>query len=125
MFGGGAVVDAWVPKLTGVEASGSGDIDADGIDAAAFDVRSDGSSDIALEGKVARLAVDIDGSGDADLTDLDAREAHVKVGGSGNADVSADRRLDVKVDGSGDVRYHGDPAVTREVDGSGDLSRAD
>jgi Putative auto-transporter adhesin, head GIN domain len=33
-FGGGdVVVEASVPKLTGIEASGSGDIDADGIDA--------------------------------------------------------------------------------------------
>jgi len=124
LFGDDVVVDATVPKLTGVEASGSGDIDADGIDSDAFDVRSDGSSDIALEGTVARLAVDIDGSGDADLADLAAREAHVKVGGSGNADVSAGRRLDVRVDGSGGVRYHGDPALTRELDGSGDLSHA-
>jgi hypothetical protein len=125
LLGDNVVVDATVPRLTGIAASGSGDIDADGIEASAFDVRSDGSADIALEGKVARLAVDMDGSGDADLTDLAAREAHVTVGGSGNADVSADRRLDVKVDGSGDVRYHGNPAVTREVDGSGDLSHAD
>ena len=125
LFGDEVVVDATVPKLTGVRSSGSGDIDADGIKARAFAVRSDGSSDIALEGEVARLAVDVDGSGDADLTDLTAREAHVQVGGSGNADVSADRRLDVKVGGSGDVRYHGNPAVTRQVDGSGDLSHAD
>ena len=35
------------------------------------------------------------------------------VGGSGDADVRADERLDVDVDGSGDVRYHGDPALTQ------------
>jgi hypothetical protein len=125
LLGDDVVVDATVPSLTGVGASGSGDLDIDGIDADAFDVRSDGSSDIVLEGKVARLSVDVDGSGDADLTDLTARDANVQVGGSGNADVSADRRLDVKVDGSGDVRYHGNPAVTRQLDGSGDLSHAD
>jgi hypothetical protein len=50
-FGGGDVVlEASVPKLTGIEASGSGDIDADGIHADALEVRSDGSADIALEG---------------------------------------------------------------------------
>jgi hypothetical protein len=101
-FGGSdVVVEASVPKLTGIEASGSGDIDADGIDADAFEVRSDGSADIALEGTLGRLALDLDGSGDAD------------------------ERLEVDVDGSGDVRYDGDPALTQHVDGSGELTRAD
>jgi putative autotransporter adhesin-like protein len=124
IFGGGAVVDAWVPKLTGVEACGSGDIDVDGIRADAFAVRSDGSSDVALRGRTNTLSVDVEGSGDTDLADLDARDAHVAVHGSGDADVRADRRLDVAVEGSGDVRYYGRPAVTRQLDGSGVLRRA-
>ena len=124
-FGGSdVVVEASVPKLTGIEASGSGDIDADGIEADAFGVRSDGSADIALEGRVRRLAVDLAGSGDADFAGLAARDARVTVGGSGDVDVRADERLDVDVDGSGDVRYHGDPALTQHVDGSGELTRA-
>ena len=123
--GNDVVVEASAPALTAVEASGSGDIDVDGIRADAFDLRSDGSSDIWLAGTTGRLAVDVDGSGDADLGDLAAREAHVVVGGSGDANVRADDTLDVTVDGSGDVRYHGHPQLTQNVDGSGDLSRAE
>ena len=119
------VVEASVPKLTGIDVSGSGDVYADGIDADAFEVRSDGSADIALRGTAGRLAVDLDGSGDADLAGLAAREARVAVGGSGDAEVRAGERLDVDVDGSGDVRYHGDPRLSKHVDGSGELSRAD
>jgi Putative auto-transporter adhesin, head GIN domain len=119
------VVEATVPRLVGIEASGSGDISADGIDADAFDVRSDGSSDIALAGTARRLDLQIHGSGDARLAELAARDARVAVEGSGDADVRADERLDVDVEGSGDVRYHGNPALTQHVDGSGDLSRAD
>ena len=125
-FGGNdVVVEASVPALTAVEASGSGDIDVDGIEADAFDVRSNGSAGIWLAGTAGRLAVNIDGSGDADLGDLATREARVFVGGSGEADVRAADKLDVTVDGSGDVRYHGHPQLTQKVDGSGDLSRAD
>jgi Putative auto-transporter adhesin, head GIN domain len=124
-FGGDdVVVEASVPTLHGVKASGSGDIDVDGIGAGAFDLRSDGSADIELAGRVGRLAVDLDGSGDADLEALTAREARVDVSGSGDAEVGVAQRLDVEVDGSGDVRYHGRPALTQHVDGSGDLSRA-
>ena len=122
--GDNVVVDVSVPKLAGIETSGSGDIDADGVAADGFEVRSDGSADIAVAGTAARLAVDLDGSGDADLGELTAREARVLVSGSGDLDVRADERLDVAVDGSGDVRYRGNPEVTRNVDGSGDLSRA-
>jgi putative autotransporter adhesin-like protein len=125
ILGSDVVVDASVPKLTGIDVSGSGDVDADGIDADAFALRSDGSADIALRGRVGRLAVDVSGSGDADLSDLAARDARVEADGSGDAEVRAARRLDVAVDGSGDVRYHGDPALTRHVDGSGDLRHAD
>ena len=119
------VIEASVPRLAGIAASGSGDIDADGIESDAFEVRSDGSADIALEGTAGRLAVALDGSGDAGLAALAAREARVSVGGSGDADVRAVERLDVTIDGSGGVRYHGDPDVTKRVDGSGELSAAD
>ena len=105
-FGGNdVVVEASVPKLDGVIVSGSGDVDADGIRADAFDVRSDGSADIALTGAVDRLAVDLDGSGDANVAGLIARSARVSLGGSGDASVRADDALDVKLDGSGDVSY--------------------
>jgi hypothetical protein len=119
------VVDVSVPRLTEIDSSGSGDVDADGIAGDAFAVRSDGSADVSLQGSVQHLTLDMDGSGDADLDGLTARDARVSVGGSGDADVRADRRLDVSVDGSGDVRYHGHPALTQHVDGAGDVTRAD
>jgi hypothetical protein len=122
--GNDVVVEASVPKLDGIELSGSGDVEADGIEARAFTLRSDGSADVVLTGSAAALDVELDGSGDADLGDLKAHGARVKVRGSGDADVRADERLDVDVDGSCDVRYHGDPQLTQRVDGSGDLSRA-
>ncbi|HEX5619020.1 MAG TPA: head GIN domain-containing protein [Solirubrobacteraceae bacterium] len=123
--GNDVVVEASVPKLDGIDVSGSGDIEADGIDADSFTVRSEGSADIVLTGSTAALDVEVEGSGNADLADLRAQAARVKVRGSGDADVRADERLDVDVDGSGNVRYHGDPELNQRVDGSGDLSRAD
>ena len=95
-----------MPRLTGIDASGSGDIVADGIEADAFEIRSDDSADISLAGAAGRLAVDLDGSGEADLSDLEVREARVAVGGSGDVDVRAEQRLDVTVDGS--ARLAGD-----------------
>jgi len=52
---------------------------------------------------------------------LAARDARVKVGGSGDVDVAAGQTLDVTVDGSGDVSYRGNPSPTQHIDGSGDI----
>ena len=87
-------------------------------------MRSKGSGDIELDGRTGRVIVDLDGSGNVDLASLAAREASVRVGGSGDAEVRAAEKLDVAVDGSGDVRYHGDPALSQQVDGSGDVNQA-
>jgi hypothetical protein len=124
-FGGdNVVVDASVERLEGVDASGSGNVDAEGIASDAFEVRTDGSGDVALGGTTGRLIVDLDGSGNADLAALAAREARVSVGGSGDAEVRAAEKLAVTVDGSGDVRYYGEPALSQKVDGSGDVTHA-
>ena len=80
-FGGSDVeVEVSVPELTAIEASGSGDIEASGVDADAFEISSDGSADIVVAGAAARLTVDLDGSGEADLADLAADSAQVTVG---------------------------------------------
>ncbi len=122
--GDDVVVEASVPKLTAIRADGSGDVEATGIDADAFELRSDGSSDIALAGRTGRLTLELDGSGDADVSGLRARDARVTSDGSGNVEVRAER-LDVSLDGSGDVRYHGQPQLTQHDDGSGDLKPVD
>lgn len=119
------VVDASVPRLGAVSTEGSGDVEADGIDARDFQVRSQGSGDVALSGTADRLTVDLEGSGDAHVGTLTARDARVSLKGSGDADVRADDRLDVSVDGSGDVHYRGHPTVTQNVDGSGDISSSE
>jgi putative autotransporter adhesin-like protein len=122
--GDDVVVEASVERLDGVTADGSGDIEATGIDAGSFQLRSSGSSDIALSGRAGALTVDLDGSGDADVSGLRVNDARVTAEGSGDVDVRADK-LDVRLDGSGDVHYHGNPELSQNVDGSGDLTRAD
>ena len=125
-IGGDRVVaEATVPSLTSVESTGSGDTVVEHLKADAFDVRSDGSGNVVLDGEVGRLGVDVSDSGDADLAGLRAGSAKVSSSGSGNVDVRASKALDVDMDGSGDVRYHGNPSLNKSDDGSGDLKRAD
>ena len=83
--GNDVVVEASVPKLEGIESSGSGDIEADGIDADAFELSSDGSADLVLTGTV------------------DALDVEVEVEGSGDVRYHGDPELTQRVDGSGDL----------------------
>lgn len=117
-------LEATVERLTGIEASGTGDVRVQGVSADALEIRSDGAADIAVDGVARRVLVELDGSGSADLVGLAAREATVRVGGSGDAEVRAAHRLEADVDGSGDIRYHGEPQLTQRVVGSGNVSQA-
>ena len=122
--GDDVIVEASVPTLDGVEASGSGDIDADGIGADAFEVRSDGSADIALRGTAGGSR----STSTAPATPTSASSRPTRRACTSAAPATptcaSTKRLDVNVEGSGDVRYHGDPELTKDLDGSGDLSRA-
>jgi hypothetical protein len=118
-------VEVSVPRLNGIQASGSGDVDAVDIDARRFEVRADGSGDLGLMGRAGTLALDVDGSGDADLSSLAARDARVTTDGSGDTDLRVGRRLAINVGGSGEVRYYGEPALKRHIDGSGEVRAAD
>lgn len=116
-------VEAWTPRLTATHSDGSGDVEADGVDADALEVTADGSGDVRVKGSATRLVVAADGSGNAKLADLSADEARVTASGSGDVEVHAAERLAVNVDGSGNVRYHGAPRLTQHDDGSGDVKQ--
>jgi hypothetical protein len=85
-----------------------------------MEARVTGSGDITLAGITGRLRGEIVGSGDLRAQDLAAKEAQVKVTGSGDATVDASEALDASVTGSGDVHYTGKPTqVRKSVTGSG------
>lgn len=131
------------PSLVSLSASGSSDVRATGVRAAAFDASSSGSSDLVGEGdfgdlrssvsgsgsmRLSGTADDVDaavsGSGDLDLARVAARAARVRVSGSGSASVHAVETVNASVSGSGDVRYAGSPRVESSVSGSGSVRPA-
>jgi Putative auto-transporter adhesin, head GIN domain len=132
-----------VPKLTGVSASGSGDIVIEAFNTPALKLSLTGSGDAKLNsltteelgisiagsgdvsgsGSTARMTISIAGSGDVRLSELRAEEVKVTIAGSGDASVNAQKSLNVSIAGSGDVTYTGDAAVKSSVAGSGSVSR--
>jgi hypothetical protein len=107
--------------LQGVTIVGSGDVTANGVDAAGFAVEISGSGDVSPAGTAAALSVDIAGSGRYHGEDLVVATATIDVAGSGDAVVNATDELDIDVAGSGNVEYIGNPTVAQSVSGSGEV----
>ena len=109
--------------LNGIKISGSGDVDATGIDTESFRVEISGSGDVAAGGASTHLDVGISGSGRFDGEGVVAASGEVGVSGSGTAAVNVSDNLDASVSGSGAIEYIGDPAVDSSTSGSGTISR--
>lgn len=111
-----------VDDLTGLSVSGSGTINADGIQTDRLDVRVSGSGDLELEGEATSQEIDISGSGTYRGGNLLSETADISVSGSGDVTVWATDSLDVSVSGSGSVGYYGDPSVNASTSGSGSVN---
>jgi hypothetical protein len=131
--------------IDGINLTGSGDVDAVGINtdrlellvngtgqanigglaADVIDVHDSGSGLIRVGGNVPEQWITITGHGDYHGENLTSRAVHIAITGSGTCAVQAGDTLDVRVTGAGAVRYAGWPSVTEHVTGSATLDRQD
>lgn len=103
--------------------AGSGDIKMQKLSLDEASLKTSGSGNARLSGKVARLSLSISGSGDIDTRDLEADEVSVSIAGSGDASVNAGKALNVSIAGSGDVEYTGSATLKSSVAGSGSVKK--
>jgi len=116
-------VQVQVPRLLGVDHSGSGSMRVQGIDSERFVVKLQGSGSVRLAGRADALVANIEGSGALAAADLVTTSATVDLAGSGTAEVHASEQLAVAIAGSGSVRYAGGPKdITRNIHGSGTIA---
>ena len=129
--------------ISGVSLVGSGDVDTkdtiknDAIDVAltgsgdinlaivskSLDAKITGSGDMVLTGSATNLEVKVSGSGDFKGNSLKAENTQAYVSGSGDAEVTASKRIKARVNGSGDIEYSGNPENSdTKVMGSGSIS---
>jgi len=118
---GRLLVEVSAPTVEALAITGAADVRMDGLDADAFDIRVSGAGDLAAEGRVRRLTLDISGAGDADLAELATDDARVELSGSGDAEVRASGLLDAEVTGAGDLAYRGEPRLREAVTGDGEI----
>jgi len=141
--GGEATVSVVAPRITGLQVSGSGDIQAEGLTPPSLLVRVEGSGDVRLSalatetlslavagsgditatGRATQLSASVAGSGDIRAEGLAADAVEVNIAGSGDVRVQADKTLSVRIAGAGDVVYGGNPTVRQSIVGSGSVTR--
>jgi hypothetical protein len=112
-----------VEALDALEVSGSGDVEAEGINTDRLAVTIGGAGDVKAGGEADKQEIDISGSGAYRAENLESKEAKIGVSGAGSAIVNASEKLDANVSGVGSVEYLGDPTVEQDVSGAGRVSK--
>ncbi len=133
-----------VPSVEGLEITGSGNVNAEGMrlerctlvlrGSGALRFRGEvkgalsslitGSGTIECRGSAASHEIRISGAGSVNAAECDAGSASVRITGSGGVTVRARDELDVSITGSGGVTYRGEPKLQSRITGSGRVARA-
>ncbi len=124
LSGSGDIEVSGTVKSTGLTntLSGSGSI-SQSMDAENFVAIISGSGKIMAKGKAENVKITIAGSGNFEGKELQTTNSNVKVSGSGNITITADKYLEALISGSGNIRYGGNPSVSYTKSGSGSISR--
>jgi hypothetical protein len=113
-----------VPHLTDFTVDGSSKGDIKNINADSFHFTGNGSAHVSLGGVADKLKIAINGSGNINADSLKAKEAKVRIEGSGDIRCYAITSLDVHIDGSGTVKYLGEPKhIDQSINGSGTIKK--
>ena len=116
-------VDVVVPSVNELTLSGSGTIDAAGIDVDELTVALSGSGAVSASGRAQRIDVELNGSGDVQLHDLVARDVRATMSGTGRIAVHATDSLEAAVPGTGSIVCTGSPSqVRKSVTGVGSVT---
>jgi hypothetical protein len=104
-----------------IEVSGSGDVTVSQLASAVISATITGSGNIKLAGSndKAELDVEITGSGSIKADELSVANAEVTITGSGSARVHVVKELETNITGSGSVHYKGNPIINANSTGSG------
>lgn len=105
-----------------IQLSGSGEITAS-VDNQNTSLAVSGSGNINVSGKSGSVNIVVSGSGDVKASDLTADSSNIKIAGSGNVYIKAEKDLNAAIFGSGSVKYSGNPSVSVKKVGSGSVSQ--
>jgi len=106
--------------LEKVTVDGAGNFDITGIDSDEFELKLPGAADIDLSGKCDELTIAISGAATINAKELTCHSAKLKISGSGNIALYADKEVEARISGMGHIDIYGDPdEVEKKVSGLG------
>jgi hypothetical protein len=109
-----------------VTISGSGKISVPAVETGEVKVNISGSGNVAIaSGNSINTTCNISGSGNILIPLLISQSAKATISGSGNIHLQAVQYLSAHISGSGDIFYRGLPAVDVNISGSGHLNHVD
>lgn len=116
-------------KFTGsnkleLKIAGSGDIDLE-VNTPEIASEISGSGNITIKGETRDAAIHISGVGNFNAEDLKTENAIVKIAGSGDVKIFAEKLLDIHIAGVGSVFYKGSAIVKQKIAGSGEVKKID
>jgi hypothetical protein len=115
---------SWNAGGVSVNISGSGNINLGTLVAESLSATISGSGNInAAGGTVTREDLRISGSGTIDLRSIGSQTVYTTTSGSGDTYIDAATLLDVTISGSGNIWYYGNPVINTHISGSGNLRR--
>ncbi|WP_036678271.1 head GIN domain-containing protein [Daejeonella oryzae] len=82
-----------------------------------------GSGKMMISGNAKHAIIKIGGSGNFEGRNFSTIDSDVKVSGSGNVSIKAEKTLDAMVSGSGNIRYSGNAQVSKIKNGSGNITK--
>ena len=114
------------PKREGARIRGAVKLTARQLSGSTFAVESKGASEVALDGNIDRLLVDMTGASQLAADGLQTKTAEISTTGAGDAEVTVTDTLKVVITGAGKVSYAGNPAsVDKRITGAGSIHPRD
>jgi hypothetical protein len=111
------------PDIADISASGSNQINGEGLIGGPLSLSLNGSNNAVLSGKISALTARMSGSNYLMAHQLTAESANVTVSGSGAASVDARQRIVAEISGAGSISVYGNPqARGTQVNGSGKIA---
>jgi hypothetical protein len=112
-----------VKSLAALEVTGSGRVEAKGINTERLQITLRGAGDLTMAGQATRQEIRLAGAGNYRGADLKSQAVTIDIAGSGRAVLAVSDKLEANISGVGSVEYLGDPVVRQHVSGLGSVRK--
>lgn len=115
-------VDVTMPAADGLNVSSGAELNATGIDAAAFALDASSGGSLEASGRCDTLTVDVSSGGSVEATSLQCRSAVADASSGGNADIYASESVVGDASSGGNVDVAGNPkSVSKDTSSGGSV----